>query len=173
MSRKNLTTVNGGLFSISECCSQEYTRRSDNIANFEQFKAKEFRQILLNSEIVIFKGILSKYTYFHFVLLHVATRCLIFHADSQKHLRVARICLDKFVLKSKLIYPLSFLSHNVHGLTHLVKDVKNFGRLDSFSAFPLRTSWEDSKVLLENPTYHFSRFHNALQKEADFRIQKE
>ena len=135
LSRKNLTTVNGRLFSISECCPQEYARRPDNIADFGQFKATEFCQILLNSGIVIFKGILSKYTYFHFVLLHVAIRCLIFHAGSQKHLRVARICLDKFVQKSKLIYPLSFLSYNVHGLIHLVKDVKTHCRKNPIFEF--------------------------------------
>ena len=151
LSRKNRTTVNGRLFSISECCSQEYARRPDNIADFEQFKATEFRQILLNSGIVIFKGILSKYTYFHFVLLHVAILCLIFHADSQKHLHLARICLDKFVQKSKLIYPLSFLSYNVYGLTHLVKDVKNFGGLDSFSAFPFENVMERFKSLVRKP----------------------
>lgn len=29
-----------------------------------------------------------------------------------------------------------FLSYNVHGLLHLVQDVKRFGSLDNFSAFP-------------------------------------
>lgn len=35
-----------------------------------------------------------------------------------------------------MLYGKSFVSYNAHGLVHLVQDVRRFGPLDSFSAFP-------------------------------------
>lgn len=120
---------------ISEYCPTEFARNPENISDFQNFKATEFRQVLLVTGIVTFREILPEYDYIHFLMLHAAIRCLVFYPDSLMHLTFAEHALKKFVENSEDVYSPSFMSYNVHGLLHLIEDVKNFGSVDDFSAF--------------------------------------
>ena len=47
--------------------------------------------------------------------------------------------LKNFVSNSVCLYGESFVGHNVHGLIHLAEDVKRYGSLYNFSAFPFES----------------------------------
>lgn len=56
------------------------------------------------------------------------------------------------VLSNKYqIYSHELLIHNFHNLLHLPEDVKNFGKLDSFSAFPFENFMKEIKHMVRGP----------------------
>ena len=69
--------------------------------------------------------------YEHFMLLWYAITCLVRGTVTQ----VREQALKMFVKKCHSIYGREFMSFNVHTLIHLVDDFKNFGPLESVSAF--------------------------------------
>ncbi len=56
--------------------------------------------------------------------------------------------LNKFVADSINLYGQQFLSANVHNLIHLTDDVRNFGPIDSFSAYPFENFLQKIKNLV-------------------------
>ncbi len=56
--------------------------------------------------------------------------------------------LNKFVADSINLYGQQFVSANVHNLIHLTDDVRNFGPLDSFSAYPFENFLQKIKNLV-------------------------
>lgn len=44
--------------------------------------------------------------------------------------------LDSFAENAKTMYGVSFMSYNVHPITHLTVDYKKYGNLENISAFP-------------------------------------
>jgi len=57
--------------------------------------------------------------------------------------------LQHFVSSFALLYGVHNISHNVHGLIHLVQDVKKFGPLDCFSSFRYENYLQIFKKLLK------------------------
>lgn len=72
--------------------------------------------------------------------MHVAITILVSNSLSRRYLSFAELALQKFVLRSPNLYGPTFNSYNVHGLLHLTDDVRRFGTLDSFSAFPYESN---------------------------------
>lgn len=52
-----------------------------------------------------------------------------------ENINFADEALKRFVIEAENIYGLEFMSYNIDGLLHLVTDYKNFGSLESTSAF--------------------------------------
>ncbi|CAH0552611.1 unnamed protein product [Brassicogethes aeneus] len=129
--------VNKRLEAISTFCPKEFSHRPKTLTKFSTlFKATDYRQIALYSGPVIFKGILKNFAYQHFLLFHVAMRILV-SSNSNKILQNFAETISKFfVTNCEEIYGPIFLSYNIHGFLHLTDDVRRFGPLDSFSAFP-------------------------------------
>lgn len=48
--------------------------------------------------------------------------------------------LRTFVNNAAVLYGRDMMVYNVHGLIHLADDVRRFGCLDNFSAFPFENS---------------------------------
>ena len=96
------------------------------------------RQFLLYSGIVALKRQLGNAFYNHFLLLFVSIYILAnpMYAQDNIWVEYADQLLCKFVTDAVALYGREFVVYNVHGLTHLAGDVKNFGPLDRYSAFP-------------------------------------
>lgn len=65
-----------------------------------------------------------------------------------------------FVEKFSIIYGKAFISHNIHNLLRISKDVSNFGPLDNFSACPFENYMQSIKKYirkLEKPLAQISR----------------
>lgn len=78
---------------------------------------------------------MSHKLYKHFLLLHAALRCLSSISPTEEQLSFAELALRLYVKKCPTYYGISFMSFNVHGLLHVVEDVKTLGPLESYSAF--------------------------------------
>lgn len=114
------------------------TRRPKKIKHIlKTWKAHDYRQFLLYFGPVVLKDLLPKELYDHFLLLHVAISILANPSLSQDESFQdhAQKLLEKFVRDAEKHYSITFMSHNVHNLLHLVDDVKKYGALDVFGAF--------------------------------------
>ena len=115
-----------------------------------KLKANELRTLLLYTGPVIFKGVLSKEKYEHFIYLHLAIRILCSSTLCIKYSQLARECLQHFAYRFGAIYGNNHLIYNVHSLIHLVDDCEIHGPLDSVSAFPFETYLGSMKMLVRS-----------------------
>lgn len=116
----------------------EFPRKPRNLKLIKLWKATEFRNFLMYYGPVLIKNELNEIAYNHFLLLHVAIRLLADPVAVQKSANIAcaNELLEKFVADFGNVYEKKNISYNVHNLKHLSQDVRTFGCLDKFSAFP-------------------------------------
>lgn len=120
---------------ISEDMPIEFNRKPRSLNEVKRWKATEFRQFLFYTGPVVLKDKISTDRYINFLSLHVACSIL----SNSKHFHLldyASELLKYFVQTFKILYGAEHISHNVHNLLHITHDVKNFGPLQDFSAFP-------------------------------------
>lgn len=126
----------------------EFVRKTRSLAFVKLWKATEFRNFLLYIGPVALKPYLKKNLYNHFLTLHVAIRILC-SLMFQNLIDYAQELLQYFVSSFALLYGTYNISYNVHGLIHLVQDVKKFGPLDCFSSFKYENYLQMLKKLLK------------------------
>ena len=164
LSKTNKITAVERFSVINEYLPEEYARKSTNLEVYSSFKATEFRQIVLFSGILVFRGILPDYVYVNFLLFHISIRCLCFYVNSKMHLEFAEEGLITFVKQVEQIYTPAFMSYNVHGLLHLVDDAKRFGDLDSFSAFPFENAMGQLPGLIRKNDQYLEQISNRFSE---------
>lgn len=137
------------LIYISAFIPCEFSRKSRSLNELPRWKATELRLFLFYTGPVILKRFLPNFLYNHFLLLHVAVKILSTKSLCQKeNIDYAKMLLVLFVTQCKEYYGEKFLSYNVHNLIHLADDVRKFGPLDAFSAFPFENHLQSLKHLL-------------------------
>ena len=129
--------------SIPDC----FARKPRSLEDIDRWKATELRQFLLYTGQLVLKGILNDDLYDHFMTLSVAACILISPSlvSDETLVGYAENLLLYFVRESRNLYSPEFLIYNVHGLLHLVEDVRTFGSLDNISAFPFESYLHDIK----------------------------
>lgn len=155
----------------------EFVRKPRSLTYVKLWKATEYRELLLYTGPVVFKNFLRRDIYDHFVTLHVAIRVLCSNT-LQDLFNYCQELLEHFVTAFALIYGTHNVSYNVHGLIHLVKDVKKFGPLDNFSAFKYENYLQTLKKLLkkyDKPLQQIVRryFEHEKNKVAEKLMTKE
>lgn len=73
--------------------------------------------------------------------------------------------MQKFVQRCEHFYGSNFSIYNVHGLLHLVNDVRHFGNLDSFSAFPYENNMSIFRKYCRKPGQFFQQFFNRMREK--------
>lgn len=148
-------------------CPREFARKPINVSKHRSFKATEYRQILLYTGPVIFHGLLNEATYLHFLLLHSAIRILVDAVSCRNTVMTdkAEMMLKIFVKRAAEHYGVEFLSYNVHGLLHLCNDVRNYGPLDSFSAFPYENNMTYFRKMCRKPNQQLQQIANRRYEE--------
>jgi len=68
----------------------------------------------------------------------------------------------------KVLYGEGMLVYNVHGLIHLAGDVRRFGTLDNFSAFPFENALKHIKKLVRKPSLPLKQLTNRLFEKQKF-----
>lgn len=109
------------------------------------WKGLEYRTFLYYIGIVVLKPHLPEDAYKHFLLLF----CSITICSSENYstwLDLAHEMLLCYVEHYADIYGEDYITSNVHNLTHLVDDVKRFGILSTFNAYP----FENKLFLIKN-----------------------
>lgn len=70
-----------------------------------------------------------------------------------------------FIDQIKIIYGYEYISHNVHGLAHIVKDTKMYGTLDLFSAFPFENYLQTLKKLVRKHNQPLAQIVRRLHEK--------
>lgn len=150
MSYQSVKSVTDKLIVLSKHLPVEFSRKTRGLCEIKRWKVTELRTFLLYVGPVVLKRHLPRQSFQLFLMLHLATFILMhntFHkvVDYQDY---ANNLYIKFVQTACSIYDEDFVSHNVHNLIHLVEDVKLFGSLNNFSAFPFENFLQTLKKKL-------------------------
>lgn len=82
------------------------------------------------------------------------------HSSNKTNLLYTEELIQYFVDKFKFIYGSHHVSHNVHGLLHIVDDVRKFGVLDRFSCFKFENYNQILKKLICKKHNNYSKFRD-------------
>ncbi|KAL6423080.1 hypothetical protein ACFW04_010511 [Cataglyphis niger] len=125
------------IIELREYIPIEFARRPRDINELDRCKATEYRIFFLYLEPIILNRYLNADYFQHFCVLHTAIRILSHPEDCFRNNLYANQLLLYFVKMFKILYGNDNLVYNVHNLIHLSEDVKRYGSLDTFSAFPI------------------------------------
>lgn len=117
-------------------CPTEFSRKPRTLEEESDFKATEYRTLLLYTGPVVFYNVLPQDQYRHFLVLHACIRVLVSNHRPDNLLEFVKGSIELWLKRSVKLYGDVFMCSNAHGLTHLVEDVRHLGQpLDEFSAF--------------------------------------
>lgn len=117
----------------------EFNRKPRSLSESKRWKATEFRTFFLYTGPIALKSVLRHDKYLNFVTLHVACTILSNLKHIELYLHYAKSLLRYYIETFIILYGKENTSHNTHHLLHLCADVKKFGSLQQFSAFPFET----------------------------------
>jgi len=145
----------------------EFQRKPRALNMFRQWKSTELRMFLLYYGAVILKNHLKNDIFQHFLCLHVAIRllCTNKYCHIPEYLEYSNSLLRHFVETFKDIYGVHYVSHNIHALVHLTKDVEMYGSLDNFSTFRFENYMQQIKKMIrkdDRPLQQISRRVNEI-----------
>lgn len=129
LSTEDVQSVSCHLFTIKKFIPSEFKRKPRNLRDMDRWKATEFRQFLLYTGYIVLKSVISPLCYNHFLCLSIAIRILTDPQMCMTYNAYAHSLLLWFVSNYGDMYGIEYLSHNVHNLLHLAKDVQMFGQL--------------------------------------------
>lgn len=164
LSGRSISIMCARLNNLKKYCPSDFARRPRSLNMCSKYKATEFRQFLLYTGPVVTYGLLDERLYKHFLFLHVAIRILVSNSSSRQFLNFAEIALQKFVHRSDTLYGPTFNSYNIHGLLHLTDDVRHFGGLDSFSAFPYENNMSIFRKYCRKPDLPLQQFFKRMKE---------
>ncbi|KAB0792124.1 hypothetical protein PPYR_14085 [Photinus pyralis] len=138
------------------------------------WKGLEFRTFLLYIGPVLLKDFLTDNVYQHFLMLFCAvTICSC--SEYVNYLELAETLLNAYIEKYIEIYGEDAITSNVHNLCHLVDDVRRFGNLESFSAYPFENMLHHIKCLLRtgnNPLSQVAKRITEFNQSNKYQIRK-
>lgn len=125
--------VNESMEALSKFNPRDFARRARKFSS--QMKATEWAQAIRFTAPVVIRNRLSDEKYANLLSLHVAIKILTSKRLCYTHNAYAKDLSKVFVLNSSILYGNSFVSYNIHNLTHLSDDLVRFGYIYSFSAY--------------------------------------
>jgi len=102
----------------------------------------------------------------------VAFRIILSPYSSEKLFDFSEKILLHFVEKFEELYGAQFVSHNVHGLTHVVDDYRQFGSLDKCSCFPFENYMKFLKKMIRKHEKPLEQVINRYQEFMTFSESK-
>lgn len=153
LSNNMINKISKRLIQIRNSVPYEFTRRPRSLKHVRLWKATEFRQFLLYTGPIVLKNILKKDIYINFLSLHIAITIIASPVFSKhdSNINYAQSLLEYFVTSFTKIYDKQYVSHNIHNLLHICRDVKKYGPVDRFSAFKFENYMTHIKKLLRKP----------------------
>lgn len=173
---KDVNRVSSSLESLVVTVPHEFARTPRSLSEVLHWKATEFRMFLLYTSPIVLKSVLSKDVYLNFLTLHVVIRILScsFYVKQKEYIQYANDLITHFVRSFQIIYGKSKISHNVHNLLHVVKDVEKFGVLDNFSAFRFENYMSTIKNTLrksEKPLAQLYKRYAEMEKNGNVVVE--
>jgi hypothetical protein len=162
LSRRTVSDLSNDIIQCKQICPSDFSRKPRSLTELKYWKATEYRSFLLYIGPVVLKKHLPENKYNHFLLLHIAIYILCFDQATDAWINYANRLLDVFVQSSVSLYGRKFLVYNVHNLTHLSTDVKNFGPLDSYSAFKFENCLGNLKKMCRSKNHALQQVVNRI-----------
>ncbi|CAI6353636.1 unnamed protein product [Macrosiphum euphorbiae] len=163
---RSVNSISNHLLLLNTFVPSDFSRKCRGLNEICRFKATEFRLFLLYIGPVVLKDILNNECYFHFLCLHISFRVLLCPGSSEKLVNFSEKLIKYFVENFSEIYGPQFISHNVHGLLHIVDDYRKFKSLEECSCFPFENYMKVLKKMVrkhEKPLEQvINRYHESL-----------
>lgn len=122
---------------LSICPTLKISRLPRSIEHdIKYWKASEFQNFLLFYGLPVLKGVLDQERFLHFAFFVHAIFILLQNEITVSELKKAEQMLQAFCKNFDNLYPVCFMTLNVHQLLHLVDNVINLGPLYTHSCFP-------------------------------------
>jgi len=152
LSAFKIAQISENLINQSKNIPVEFCRKPRKLEEANCWKATEFRQFLLYSGIIVLQGVLPRRYYGNFLALQLSTFILC-NPDADETQLIYAHSLNKYFVKTfKILYGIEHVVHNIHNLLHVVDDVRIFGSLDSYSAFPFENFLQTIKKIIRKPS---------------------
>lgn len=140
-------------------CPTEFNRHPEKFSMFQHFKGTEFRQFLLYTAPTVLQNVVHTEYYEHFILLHCVMRILSVDNVSDEIYIYCQAALESYVKICEELYEEQFISYNVHGLLHVVDDVRRLGPLESYSAFCYENNMSQFRKYVQKPHLALQQFY--------------
>lgn len=145
---KKSLDISQHLLLLKSSMTSDFSRFPRGLNELPRWKATEFRLFLLYTAPIVLRGVLTEELYLHFISLHISFRILLVPNNSVTRIKFVEKLLSYFVEKFGIIYGKHFMSHNIHGLLHIVDDYRRFGPLDESSCFPFENYMKTLKKMI-------------------------
>lgn len=170
LNRRQLDILDSRMMVLKLYCPTEFNRRPNKLNMFHHFKGTELRQFLLYISSAILENVLHEEYYEHFILLHCVIRILSCDNITDDMYIFCQEVLETYVTMCEHLYGERYVSYNVHGLLHIVDDVKKLGCLESFSAFTYENNMPQFRKYIRKPHFTLQQFYKRMQEQNDFVI---
>ena len=114
----------------------EYSRTQKSIKNWSLYKANEYKNLVLNSAVYVFKNFLPEEYYKHFFLYVIFLRILTDENIDNSQIIYASKLINHFVHDFEGLYGEDNLTYNLHAHLHIPLQVWLFRPLNKLSCFP-------------------------------------
>ncbi|XP_071582168.1 uncharacterized protein [Temnothorax nylanderi] len=162
LTKRKLDILDSRMMECRIYCPTEFNRRPNKISMFHHFKGTEFRQLLLYTAPAVLENVFDEDHYKHFLLLHCVMRLLSLENVSDEMYVYCQAALKSYVNMCEELYGEQFLSYNVHGLLHVVGDVRRLGPLDSYSAFCYENNMPEFRKFIRKPHLALQQFYKRM-----------
>jgi len=169
---KSVDDLSSSLLSLKNCITSDFVRSVRSMKELSRFKATEFRTIVLYVGQIVFKNVISKKCYEHFMTLNISMLILL-SPDKSTLVDYARDLLNYFVKRFGEIYGSYHMSHNIHGLLHLCDDYDLYGPLDNCSTFVFENYLKELKSLLRKHEKPLAQIINRLAEKDNITAMQE
>lgn len=148
-------------FILSCRMPKEIHRNLRGLQDLSNWKATEYRTFLLYFSFIILMDVLTDKPYHHFLCFFCAVTICSSHHYFQ-FLPVAHAMLVQFVENYGNYYGREYMTSNVHNLIHLVDEVKRFGELHTFNAYPFENKLSSIKRTIRKGNKPLEQISNRL-----------
>ncbi|KAH9630328.1 hypothetical protein HF086_004461 [Spodoptera exigua] len=144
----------------------EVHRAVRGLDSLAHWKASEFRAFFHYLSIVILPDVMNNEAYNHFLTLY----CSITICSTETYqtlLPLAKELLEHFVKFYKDFYGSGYVTSNIHNLLHLTNEIKMFGPLMTFNAYPFENMLFMIKRMLRSGRKPLSQVAKRLAENMD------
>lgn len=149
----------------------EFSRKLDTSNRVSSMKCTTLRTIVQYVGPVILKPFLSRQRYRHLLCLHLAIKLLASSETCIAYNEYAGDLLKTFVSQSVELLGRSFHCPNNHYLLHLADDVKKYGKISMFSAYPFENEIRFLKNFVHKPENPLQQLVKRLHERDEFFLQ--
>lgn len=163
----DIETINQNVQVVKKYFPSDFQRKPRSFNEIEYFKGTEYRTIILYTGIVLFRNVLCKERFEHFVLLHSAMFILLSKfANNTWWNDLAKKILKKFVETTASVYGSEFLTYNFHSCLHLPDDAMYHGSIEDCSTFRFENFMQVLKRMIHCNSFCLEQVvHRLLESE--------